>query len=305
MRHLDAFGVVIDTKKLIKDDEGIKYYKIIGLRVIDLISGEIENRTDDFRGVYLTYDDVTNNYIGYNTSSREWDFYTELDGQPLIGYFPSVSVYDISTGEVGETWGSEAYYKLSSLLYLELNLLTGNLRYIHGLDAIKLTGAEDWDEGAYTDTLGMGIIYKDTELFSYLTDQETGTIIFDTTVCVFDSKKSVLLPKGCKFLDIAEGGKINKLVCNKELEYIKIDNGRQLKTVYISKEAKTEFICNFITNLAYAVRGSFSSKLYLATSSFLEILETLSADEAFQYCKEPKNKEVVDEILKNIEIIVY
>jgi hypothetical protein len=305
MKHLDAFGVIIDTKKLIKDKDNIKYYQVIGLRVIDLISGEIENRTSDFRDVYLTYDDVTDNYIGYNTSSGEWNFYTELDGLPLIGYFPSVSVYDISTGEVDTIGDTEVCYKISSLLYLKLNLLTGNLRYIHGLDAIKLTGAEDWDEGAYTDTLGMGIIYKDTELFSYLTDQETGTIIFDTTVCVFDSKKSVLLPKGCKCLDIADGGKINKLVCNKELEYIKIDNGRQLKTVYISKESSKEFICNFIINLGYASRGSFSSKLYLATSSFLEILETLPADEAFQYCKEPKNKEVVDEILKNIEIIVY
>lgn len=39
MKHLDAFGVIIATKKLIKDKDNIKYYQVIGLRVIDLISG--------------------------------------------------------------------------------------------------------------------------------------------------------------------------------------------------------------------------------------------------------------------------
>lgn len=305
MKHLDAFGVVIDTSKLLRDEEGIKYYKVLGLRVIDLISGEIENRLSDFSDVYLTYDDVTDAYVGYDSSSRDWNFYSEFDGQPLVGYYPCASLYDISTGEVDGIWGAEVYYKISSLLYLELSLITGNLRYIHGLGAIKLT--EDWDdEGAYTDTLGGGIINRGTELFTSLLDKETGTIIFDTTVCVFDNKNSVLLPKGCKYLDIGEDSKIDKLVCNKEIEYIEIHNGFQLKTVYISKESSKEFICNFIRNLGYASRGSFrSNKLQLDATRFLELLEVLDIDEAFEFCHEPENKEIVGEILKRVEIIVY
>ena len=104
MKHLDAFGVVIDTSKLLRDEEGIKYYKVLGLRVIDLISGEIENRLSDFSDVYLTYDDVTDAYVGYDSSSRDWNFYSEFDGQPLVGYYPCASLYDISTGEVDGIW---------------------------------------------------------------------------------------------------------------------------------------------------------------------------------------------------------
>ena len=92
-----------------------------------------------------------------------------------------------------------------------------------------------------------------------------------------------------------------------EIEYITIVNKYQLKTVYISKFAKKEFICSLIYGLGRvnASLDSFGASLFNKTKEFLDKLERLDAETAFLYCNEPKNKEVVDAILKKIEIVVY
>ena len=165
-----------------------------------------------------------------------------------------------------------------------------------------------WKDGnSFPCALGSKYIKKGTALFDFLTDKETETIIFDTTVCVFDDKDTLILPNGCKCLDLSKGHKINKLVCDKELEYIAIVNKYQLKTVYISKFAKKEFICSLIYDLGRvnASLDSFGASLFNKTKEFLDKLERLDAETAFLYCNELKNKEVVDAILNKIEIVVY
>lgn len=310
MAHLEAFGVLIDTSKVIKVQNNIKYYNILGLLAIDLISCEIQIRTGDFSDVKLDYEDITDAHIGYNTSKGEYDYcYSLSDDTPLIGYFPSASVYDMNTRKIlGFTWHSHAYYKLGSLLYIDLDLATGKLRYIHGLEACNLAREKDWeDEDGFPSALGSLYMKKGTELFDFLIDKETGTIIFDTTVCVFDEKDTLVLSKGCKCLDLSNGYKINKLICDRGLEYIAIDNKHQLKTVYISKFTKKELIRSLIYGLGRVVASgdSFGLRLFNKTKDFLDRLASLDTETAFLYCNESENKEIVDAILKNIEIVVY
>ena len=165
-----------------------------------------------------------------------------------------------------------------------------------------------WKDGnSFPCALGSKYIKKGTALFDFLVDKETETLIFDTTVCVFDDKDTLILPNGCKCLDLSKGHKINKLVCDKELEYIAIVNKYQLKTVYISKLSNKELIRSLIYGLGRVVASSnsFGARLYHETVGFLGKIKELDAETAFEYCNEPANKEIVDAILKDIEIVVY
>lgn len=45
--------------------------------------------------------------------------------------------------------------------------------------------------------------------------------------------------------------------------------------------------------------------LFNKTKDFLDRLASLDTETAFLYCNESENKEIVDAILKNIEIVVY
>jgi hypothetical protein len=309
MAHLEALGIEINTSNVLRVRGNVKYYKILGVLVVDLISGANHIRASDFGDVGLDCEDILDAYVGYDTSTDKYEYYSSFSSDtPLIGKFQSASVLDMNTRKISYIGHRYVYYKIFPLLYIEVDLAKGKLHYIHGLDARKLVREKGWEDGdSFPCALGSKYIKKGTALFDFLTDKETGTIIFDTTVCVFDEKDTLVLPKGCKCLDLSNGYKINKLVCDKELEYIAIANKHQLKTVYISKFSNKELIRSLIYGLGRVVASSasFGARLYHKTVGFLGKIKEVDAETAFEYCNEPENKEIVDEILKKIEIVVY
>ena len=309
MAHLEALGIDIDTSNVLRVRGNVKYYKILGVLVVDLISGANHIRASDFGDVGLSCEDILDAYVGYDTSTGKYEYYSSFSSDtPLIGKFQSASVYDMNTRKLSYIGNRYAYYKIFPLLYIEVDLAKGKLHYIHGLEARNLPNEKGWKDGnSFPCALGSKYIKKGTALFDFLVDKETETLIFDTTVCVFDDKDTLILPNGCKCLDLSKGHKINKLVCDKELEYIAIVNKYQLKTVYISKFTKKELIRSLIYGLGRVVASvdSFGTRLFHKTVGFLGKIKEVDAETAFEYCNEPENKEIVDAILKTIEIVVY
>ena len=153
MKCLSAFGVIIDTTKTsiigqLDSSRTVKLYAIIGIKAIDLITGDIEERTygnifsiverdfDIFSLEERNYGDISDikirdelipyMYIGINESNGKYD----LCGADGVKAYNDVGllVYDVRTGK-SQIIGSEiVYYRLFETLIIELNLSICKMR---------------------------------------------------------------------------------------------------------------------------------------------------------------------------------
>ena len=104
MKCLSAFGVIIDTtkpsilgQKITKSP--INLYEIIGIKAIDLITGDIEERSyDDISDIRIRNRDISSMYIGIDTDGV-YDLYEEEEAWWTSLYDNiGLLVYDVGTG---------------------------------------------------------------------------------------------------------------------------------------------------------------------------------------------------------------
>ena len=317
MKCLSAFGVIIDTtkpsilgQKITKSP--INLYEIIGIKAIDLITGDIEERSyDDISDIRIRNRDILNMYIGIDTNGG-YDLYVEeLDWWASAYDHIGLLVYDVGTGKsliVGEEL---VFYKMFETLIIELNLSTCKLRYIHGEDTFYLR--EEYDDDYYDDgetlptSIGIWDMQEDRVLLDYLTDKTLNAIIFDTTVIANKSKDTFIVPSKCKLLELSYRVVVDKLILNKDLCHIEVCDGLPFKTIYVSKESSIRLVCSLIYALssAYISKVGVNGDIAYECNCFLDTMVRMPVEEAYAYCYLPENKDILEKILSMVEIVVY
>jgi len=383
MKCLSAFGVIIDTTKPsvtgnADTNKTVRLYRIIGIKAIDLITGDIEERkcdifdidesdyedisiidesdynifsmdeqTGDFlcRGkriddnisdiderthdtfnideeindisdIRLRSEYIPNMYIGLNESNGRYDLY-EGDKYWCTEAYKNIGllVYDVGTGKSIIIGSEFVYYKLFKTLVIELNLSTCKMSWLHGEGTQYLRECEaDYDDdGCYHEgiplptSIGMWDMQEDTVLLDYLTDKESNTIIFDTTVIVDESKDTFIVPSKCKCLELSYRVVVDKLILNKDLCHIEVCDGIPFKTIYVSKESSIGLVCSLIYALssAYISKVGVNGDIAYGCNCFLDTMVRMPAEEAYAYCYLPENKDILEKILSMVEIVVY
>ena len=314
MKCLSAFGVIIDTTNHNTSIIGqntlrsyIKLYEIIGIKAVDLITGDIEERKyDDISDIRILDRNIPNMYIGLDTDGI-YNLYEEEESCWTSVYDNiGLLVYDVGTGKSIVVGLELVYYKLFETLLIELDLSICKFRYIHGEDTFYLHEKYDDDETLPT-SIGIWNMRKDTVLSDYLTDNESNSIVFDTTVIVNESKDTFIVPSNCKCLEFTYRVVVDKLVLNKDLCHIEVSDSLPFKTIYISKESSMGLVCSLIYAMSYAYISKVGLNCDIAydCNCFCDSLERMPAEEAYEYCYLPENKDVLDKILSMVEIVVY
>ena len=114
---------------------------------------------------------------------------------------------------------------------------------------------------------------------------------------------TLIVPSDCKYL-IVYSSFIDTLVLNDSLEYIAFDVhlGRNLKTLYISKDASKSLIGQFMHYLIYA-------RDYKVSNSFFCRMEELWNNNdcigIWGLCNEERSKNSVKKLLYGINVVVY
>lgn len=117
------------------------------------------------------------------------------------------------------------------------------------------------------------------------------------------SSDTVIVPSDCKYL-IVYSSFIDTLVLNDSLEHIAFDVhlGRNLKTLYISKDASKSLIGQFMYHLIHA-------RDYKVSNSFFCSVEELWNNSDYigiwDLCNEERSKNSVKKLLYRINIVVY
>lgn len=317
MKCLSAFGVIIDTtkpsilgQKITKSP--INLYEIIGIKAIDLITGNIEERSyDDISDIRIRNRDIFNMYIGIDADGV-YDLYEEEEAWWTSIYDNTgLLVYDVGTGSSIIVGKELVFYKVFEAFIIELNLSTCKLRYIHGEDTFYLR--EEYDDDYYDDgetlptPIGIWDIQEDTVLLDYLTDKTLNAVIFDTTVIVNESKDTFIVPSKCKCLELSYRVVVDKLILNKDLCHIEVCDGLPFKTIYVSKESSVRLVCSLIYALssAYISKVGVNGDIAYGCNCFLDTMVRMPAEEAYAYCYSPENKDILEKILSRVEIVVY
>jgi hypothetical protein len=317
MKCLSAFGVIIDTtkpsilgQKITKSP--INLYEIIGIKAIDLITGDIEERSyDDISDIRIRNRDISNMYIGIDMNGGYYLYVEELDWWVCAYYNIGLLVYDVGT-EKSLIVGKElVFYKMFETLIIVLNLSTCKLRYIHGEDTFYI--CEEYDDGCYHDgiplptSIGILDMQEDKVLLGSLTDKTSNAIIFDTTVIVNESKDTFIVPSKCKCLELSYRVVVDKLILNKDLCHIEVCDGLPFKTIYISKKSSVGLVCSLIYALAsaYISKVGINGDIAYDCNCFRDAMERMPVEEAYEYCYLPENKAVLEKILSTVEIVVY
>lgn len=117
------------------------------------------------------------------------------------------------------------------------------------------------------------------------------------------SSDTVIVPSDCKYL-IVYSSFIDTLVLNDSLEHIAFDVhlGRNLKTLYISKDASKSLIGQFMCHLIHA-------RDYKVSNSFFCSMEELWSNSDYigmwDLCNEERSKNSVKKLLDGINVVVY
>ena len=288
MKCLSAFGVIIDTtkpsilgQKISKSP--INLYEIIGIKAIDLITGDIEERSyDDISDIRIRNRDIHNMYIGIDTDGGYDIYYEELDWWFSVYDNIGLLVYDVGTGSSIIVGKKLVFYKVFETLIIVLNLSTCKLRYIHGEDTFYLREEHDddyYDDGETLPTpIGILDMQEDTVLLDYLTDKTLNAIIFDTTVIVNESKDTFIVPSKCKCLELSYHVVVDKLILNKDLCHIEVCDGLPFKTIYVSKESSVGLVFSLIYALssAYISKVGVNGGIAYECNCFLDIMYRMS-----------------------------
>lgn len=294
MKCLSAFGVIIDTtkpsilgQKITKSP--INLYEIIGVKAIDLITGDIEERSYDISDIRIRNRDISNMYIGIDTNGG-YDIYEEEEAW-WTSLYDSIGllVYDVGTGSSIIVGKELVFYRVFEAFIIELNLSTCKLRYIHEEDTFYLR--EEYDDDYYDDgetlptPIGIWDMQEDTVLLDYLTDNTLNAIIFDTTVIVNESKDTFIVQSKCKCLELLYRVVVDKLILNKDLCHIEVCDGLPFKTIYVSKESSIRLVCSLIYALssAYISKVGVNGDIAYECNCFLDTMVRMPVEEAYAY----------------------
>lgn len=309
MEYFDAIGVVIDTSSepiycvnreepLYKIEEGIEFDYANGVvsyskwKEYPLFIGD----NDEFRSneLFISRDSKTNNYAFYYVDSRTNKAeYLEADGNGAI-------IVDRYTGKT-EILGSDlVYFRFSDLILIQLNLVSLELTYLYGADALTVQEKHDFEVPR---PIGTSFAYYEDEFYEQYVDSDTKLLTYENTCCTTVSAGTIIVPKECRYFEVC--CHVFKLVLNQELEYVYIDYNSSLtiEEIYIWKNASVRLVNSLISSLARNLRLDEQDRLYTVRADLLS--KKLSDSEFYAECHKSEYKELIDEAFKYTKITVY
>ena len=296
------FGIIIDEKSCKKREftnKIVSRYKIIGLK------GFKVNNLTSFTNRYL--------FVVEYKDGRYYSYYINNNKDcfiiPHIKSRNVLLVYNKNDKLVYSFNGSIFYMEYIGSSIGGLPLSTIKVKIDIKSEAIELVLDEDKAPNSYFFHLTPRNNYRtrslyDSDLHYLFEDCGDGLSKYGFIYKVAGvSSDTVIVPSDCKYL-IVYSSFIDTLVLNDSLEHIAFDVhlGRNLKTLYISKDASKSLIGQFMCHLIHA-------RDYKVSNSFFCSMEELWSNSDYigmwDLCNEERSKNSVKKLLDGINVVVY
>lgn len=147
-----------------------------------------------------------------------------------------------------------------------------------------------------------------TELGSLFHSPFECSYIYGSDMCIARcNSEDVVVPDGIKHIVFIGNNHIRTVVLPKSIDKITINNTtiRAIDTYYISKETNLSAVCSLIYNIFFYSTSISSNELDLLRYELHTLYNDREYKKFYELCKSDKNKEYLDEIFREINIVVY
>ena len=302
-----CIGLVVDNKNChiigsttVYSIVGFKLFEFNSSKLINVPLSEIDNYISisvyiNSNSVLIIYED-TYNAVYKCEIVTEPERTTVPQDSPLIIYGEDATI-------LFSNYNTTSYYDLSDAILIKFDLDLLNWEYIIGNEAVELKRYLNTnlnEKGCFLDKYWW--LYPES-ILDILMD---GAYLCGSLLLVTKNIDSLVIPSGVEYLNYNKDYLLVKeLVCNSELKNI-YNMGKLPEKLYISKDTSEELLCNIV----YQAIDIFTG--YLSNGDFTEHRYSIGAmigrgeySRALSIYRSPENKDLLENVLKGIEIIVY
>ena len=306
MEEKILFGLIVDTKN-IEDASYKTYYKIIGFKALDINSlGIIDIPMSEFNGYdcnysfdsdskLIVYEGFTDFIDGFELKAGDISKKLDID-------YGTLPVYSDSGNLLYHIGSNNIYYWISMSIVLRINACTLAVDILSGTDGKRVV----WDANRLNGIKFGTILYNPSKIpdelkYKLLNKVGDGVYSISDALVVEQNVDRLVLSANTKSLDIRMA-KIKELVCNEKLESIGVFETMPDR-MYLSKNSRKELICSIIYEVLDC--NGISTAGYKLKTLVGSLLKSYYYDKILAICREEKNKEILDSVFKDVEIIVY
>lgn len=303
MSILIPVGYEVSNKKSISF-KGIDLYKVTG--VLYLKFPEFEY-TVNGESIFLedsvgAYTKIKNKYLGIDSSNTPVIFTYNKDS--YIGEKDLSSYYLKSVSKNGKTFYESNHTGFSididNRVLLDIDLVN------HAYSITPITSITDFVTVEYCD-------FKDNtasirQFYDIMETIDTGVYKLDSLYCIENKTfKEVIVPKDCKCLFmLIFSENIDTLVLSSTLDRVYINQhiDFSLKKLYVPRDVKLSALLDVVhVYIEYAYRHTRHKAINL--EFMRKIISECSFTDYWEYIHSSEHKDIMSDILKDLEIIVY
>ena len=326
------FGIIVDEnsleRKITQDYSAYEIttdvYKIIGVRFLDVATSEFKDvYSNDLSGIELVTEEIDTirdevdkliggkfkrheEYVNADNTYLKYFIYKSDSEYSGVEVQSALPVYNKSGNLIMCCNTDLCVYQFASFLEIKINAKTlsfdvslrepTDLNRKYGVPYLRLLTSPSWDSALNimkTDVEGVYLYNGLCYVFRYIGD-------------------SLILPEECRKLYISFQKSLKTIVFNKYIESIEDYSAFKIifvKTFYISKDVRIEFMCSFITLL---IEDYLLARDQEATTNVRQLHTTITnLNSAKEYARvwdilnSSENKDTMQSVLSKFEIKVY
>lgn len=300
------FGIIVDTKN-IEDAYYKTVYKIIGFKALDVNNlGIIDIPMSEFKGYDCNYN-IDNSsrlivYDGYTDFTDGFELKAGDISKKLDIDYETLPVYSESGNILYRIGSNNIYYWVSMSIVLRINTFTLAVDILFGMDGNGVV----WDANKLKGIKFGTVLYSPSKIpdelkYKLLNKVGDGVYSISDALVVEQNVDRLVLSANTKSLDIRMA-KVKELVCNEKLESIGVFETMPDR-IYLSKNSSKKLICSIIYEVLDC--NGISTAGYKLKTLVGSHSKSYDYDKILAICREEKNKEILDSVFKDVEIIVY
>ena len=284
--------------------KGIDLYKVTGVLYLDFPEFEyvVKGESVFLENSVGAYTKIKNKYLGIDSSSSPVIFTFNKDS--YIGEKDLSSYYLKSVSKNGKTFYESKHTGFSididskALLYIDLCNLSYSITALTSVTDFVTVECCDSDENSFSVK----------SLYDIMETIDTGVYKLDSLYCIENKTfKEVIVPKDCKCLFMFTlSDNIDTLVLSSTLDRVYVNPHIEfnLKKLYVPRDIKLSALLDVVHE--YIERAYRYARHKDINLEFMrKIISECSFTDYWEYIHSIEHKDIMSDILKDLEIIVY